>query len=66
MHTYLRDDAYTGVNAGLFDIFLWETFTSQPYIDKGEIVKVGFVSALTSTRLLSHDIAVLVLTCASL
>eukprot|EP00981_Chlorochromonas_danica_P008068 scaffold1962_cov180-Ochromonas_danica.AAC.3 len=42
-HTFqgLRD----GVNKGDFDLFLWETFTTQPYFTTEEVVRVGEVAA---------------------
>lgn len=39
--TQLRE----GVNRNDFDSFLWETFTTKPYFDNGEISKLGEVSA---------------------
>lgn len=35
----LRD----GVNQGQFDVFLWESFTTQPYISSEELTKLGEV-----------------------
>jgi len=32
-----------GIQQDLFDIFLWETFTTKPYFDKNELRKIGDV-----------------------
>eukprot|EP01035_Chromulina_nebulosa_P025553 gene25553-33353_t len=34
-----------GVNRNDFDVFLWETFTTKPWFDSGELTKLGEVSA---------------------
>jgi hypothetical protein len=32
-----------GIKNDLFDVFLWETFTTKVYFDSGELIKVGFI-----------------------
>ena len=33
-----------GVNAGDFDVFLWESFTTKPSFDRGEVKRIGAVA----------------------
>ena len=37
------DGLKNGVNDGTFDYFLWETFTTKPLVDKGELHEIGVV-----------------------
>lgn len=37
------DGLKNGVNNGSFDYFLWETFTTKPLVDNGELYEIGIV-----------------------
>lgn len=37
------DGLKNGVNDGTFDYFFWETFTTKPLVDKGELYEIGIV-----------------------